>query len=64
MPDQQKCVGRLNHEFILYLFRVKDTFLTEELNIKDNINDLNHCHKVMRDEHNIGEFKLNLKKSR
>lgn len=41
MPDQLKCVGRLNHESILYLFRVKDTFLTEELNIKDNINDLN-----------------------
>ncbi|MFQ8704750.1 MAG: hypothetical protein ACLR9T_01700 [Thomasclavelia sp.] len=36
-----------------------DTFLTEELNIKDNIKDLNHYHETMMDKHNIGEYKLN-----
>lgn len=36
-----------------------DTFLTEELNIHDNINDLSHYHEVVMDKYNIGEHKLN-----
>lgn len=37
----------------------EDTFLTDELNIKDNINDLDYYYKVVMDKHNIGECKLN-----
>lgn len=36
-----------------------DTYLIEELNIRDNINTLNNYYEEMMDKYNIGEFKLN-----
>ncbi len=36
-----------------------DTSLTDELNIRDNMNDLNYYHQVVMDKYSIGNQKLN-----